>query len=147
MVELEIDLNQRIGEWDVIQESGSQLTPLYGPGYTGMRNLGNSCYMNSVMQVLFTIPDFQRRSVALATVVTGTLLYMPSSLFQTFSAGQWPWQLLSRELCYTGPLHYSRLSAQVSGLGNCCHRDFVIQALFIIPDFQGGSFTIATVVA
>nr|KAG5700196.1 hypothetical protein BaRGS_011039 [Batillaria attramentaria] len=60
MVELEIDLNQRIGEWDVIQEAGSQLTPLYGPGYTGMRNLGNSCYMNSVMQVLFTIPDFQR---------------------------------------------------------------------------------------
>ncbi|KAL8584111.1 hypothetical protein ACOMHN_011726 [Nucella lapillus] len=63
MVELEIDLNQRIGEWDVIQESGSQLTPLFGPGYTGMRNLGNSCYMNSVMQVLFTIPDFRHRYV------------------------------------------------------------------------------------
>lgn len=61
MVELEIDLNQRIGEWDVIQEAGSNLTPLYGPGYTGMRNLGNSCYMNSVMQVLFTIPDFRKR--------------------------------------------------------------------------------------
>lgn len=28
-------------------------------GYTGMRNLGNSCYMNSVMQVLFTLKDFQ----------------------------------------------------------------------------------------
>lgn len=63
MVELEIDLNQRIGEWDVIQEAGSNLTPLYGPGYTGMRNLGNSCYMNSVMQVLFTIPDFRKRYV------------------------------------------------------------------------------------
>ncbi|CAI9740629.1 ubiquitin carboxyl-terminal hydrolase 5-like [Octopus vulgaris] len=61
MVELEIDLNQKIGEWDVIQESGSQLTPLYGPGCTGMRNLGNSCYMNSVMQVIFTIPDFQEK--------------------------------------------------------------------------------------
>lgn len=73
MVELEIDLNQRIGEWDVIQESGSQLIPLYGPGYTGMRNLGNSCYMNSVMQVLFTIPDFQHRSVVLATVAIETL--------------------------------------------------------------------------
>ncbi|XP_076451842.1 ubiquitin carboxyl-terminal hydrolase 5-like [Babylonia areolata] len=63
MVELEIDLNQRIGEWDVIQESGSKLTPLYGPGYTGMRNLGNSCYLNSVMQVLFTVPDFKHRYV------------------------------------------------------------------------------------
>ena len=70
MVELEIDLNQRIGEWDVIQESGSHLTPLYGPGYTGMRNLGNSCYMNSVMQVLFSVPDFQRRSVTMATAAT-----------------------------------------------------------------------------
>ena len=61
MTELEIDINQKIGEWDVIQESGSTLTPLYGAGYTGMRNLGNSCYMNSVMQVLFSIPDFQAR--------------------------------------------------------------------------------------
>ncbi len=61
MAELEIDLNQRIGEWDRIQESGSKLVPVYGPGYTGMRNLGNSCYMNSVMQVLFTVPDFVRK--------------------------------------------------------------------------------------
>ena len=61
MIELEIDLNQKVGEWDVIQEAGSKLTPMYGPGYTGMRNLGNSCYMNSVMQVVFTIPDFQIR--------------------------------------------------------------------------------------
>ena len=61
MAELEIDLNQRVGEWDRIQESGSKLVPLYGPGYTGMRNLGNSCYINSVMQVIFTLPDFLRK--------------------------------------------------------------------------------------
>jgi len=61
MTELEIDINQKIGEWDVIQESGSSLTPVHGAGYTGMRNLGNSCYMNSVMQVLMTLPDFQHR--------------------------------------------------------------------------------------
>ncbi|ELT92166.1 hypothetical protein CAPTEDRAFT_182887 [Capitella teleta] len=58
MAELEIDLNQRVGEWDVIQEAGSQLEPLHGPGFTGIRNLGNSCYMNSIMQVMFTLPDF-----------------------------------------------------------------------------------------
>ncbi|GFW95543.1 ubiquitin carboxyl-terminal hydrolase 5 [Trichonephila clavipes] len=58
MVELEIDLNQRIGEWAIIQESGTKLVPLFGPGYTGLENLGNSCYLNSVMQVLFNIPDF-----------------------------------------------------------------------------------------
>ena len=61
MAELEIDLNQRVGEWDVIQESGSQLKPVYGPGYTGIKNLGNSCYMNSVMQTMFTVPDFVKK--------------------------------------------------------------------------------------
>lgn len=61
MTELEIDMNQRIGEWELIQESGVQLKPLYGPGFTGIRNLGNSCYLNSVVQVLFSIPDFQRK--------------------------------------------------------------------------------------
>jgi len=64
MAELEIDLNQKVGEWDRIQESGSKLVPLYGPGFTGMRNLGNSCYMNSVMQVLFSIPDFLNKYFA-----------------------------------------------------------------------------------
>ncbi|XP_064642772.1 ubiquitin carboxyl-terminal hydrolase 5-like [Lineus longissimus] len=63
MVELEIDLNQKVGEWDIIQESNSKLAPVYGPGFTGMKNLGNSCYMNSVMQVLFSFPDFRRRYV------------------------------------------------------------------------------------
>ncbi|XP_041125466.1 ubiquitin carboxyl-terminal hydrolase 5 isoform X1 [Polyodon spathula] len=64
MTELEIDMNQRIGEWEVIQESGGALQPLCGPGYTGMKNLGNSCYLNSVMQVLFSVPDFQSTYVA-----------------------------------------------------------------------------------
>lgn len=54
-------MNQRIGEWELIQESGVSLKPLFGPGYTGIRNLGNSCYLNSVVQVLFSIPDFQRK--------------------------------------------------------------------------------------
>uniref|UniRef100_A0A3B3S9B0 Ubiquitin carboxyl-terminal hydrolase n=1 Tax=Paramormyrops kingsleyae TaxID=1676925 RepID=A0A3B3S9B0_9TELE len=64
MTELEIAVNQRVGEWEVIQESGATLRPLSGPGLTGMKNLGNSCYLNSVMQVLFTVPDFQRKYVS-----------------------------------------------------------------------------------
>ena len=59
MLELELDYNQRIGEWSVMTESDSQLKPLYGPGFTGLINLGNSCYLNSVIQVMFSIPEFQ----------------------------------------------------------------------------------------
>jgi len=45
MVELEIDVNKKF-EYSTITESGTQLVPIYGPGYTGMKNLGNTCYMN-----------------------------------------------------------------------------------------------------
>ena len=61
MIEIEIYYNQRIGEWAIIQEADSKLIPLFGPEFTGLANLGNSCYLNSVMQVIFSIPDFQKR--------------------------------------------------------------------------------------
>lgn len=61
MVELEIDINEKLGEWSVIQEEGKDLEPVSGAGFTGLTNLGNSCYMNSVLQVLFSIEEFQAR--------------------------------------------------------------------------------------
>uniref|UniRef100_A0ABM5G3U1 Ubiquitin carboxyl-terminal hydrolase n=1 Tax=Pogona vitticeps TaxID=103695 RepID=A0ABM5G3U1_9SAUR len=57
------DIKPRVSEWEVIQESGMKLKPMYGPGYTGMKNLGNSCYINSVLQAIFSIPEFQRAYV------------------------------------------------------------------------------------
>ncbi|KAE8747199.1 hypothetical protein FOCC_FOCC006066 [Frankliniella occidentalis] len=81
MVELELSLNQKMGEWSTLQESGSQLKPLYGPGYTGLANLGNSCYLNSVMQVIFAIPDFVERFVEEAPIIFHNIPADPSSDF------------------------------------------------------------------
>ena len=62
MTELEIEANMSLkAEWDTIQEAGEKLTPLFGAGYTGMVNLGNSCYMNSLMQTLFSMDEFKSR--------------------------------------------------------------------------------------
>ncbi|KAJ8278323.1 hypothetical protein GJAV_G00086380 [Gymnothorax javanicus] len=57
------EVRPRVSEWEVIQESGMKLKAVYGSGYTGIRNLGNSCYLSATMQVLFSIPEFQRAYV------------------------------------------------------------------------------------
>ncbi|VDK41760.1 unnamed protein product [Anisakis simplex] len=56
-LELELDLNQK-WEWAMCQEDGANLQLAYGPGLTGMINIGSSCYMNSSIQMLLEVPDF-----------------------------------------------------------------------------------------
>ena len=34
------------------------MKPLEGPGLTGLNNLGNSCYLNAVFQVIFSLSEF-----------------------------------------------------------------------------------------
>jgi len=48
-------------KWDAVLEEGKEAELVFGPGNTGLDNLGNSCYMSSVVQCLFTLPSFQRR--------------------------------------------------------------------------------------
>ncbi|KAG8045863.1 hypothetical protein GUJ93_ZPchr0008g11449 [Zizania palustris] len=58
--ERELDHNTNF-DWNRIQESGKDAEPLYGPGFTGFVNLGNSCYMASVLQVMFSTHPFISR--------------------------------------------------------------------------------------
>ncbi|KAF5371409.1 hypothetical protein D9615_009657 [Tricholomella constricta] len=60
MTELQIEQNLKY-DFSLTNEEGKALEPLFGPGLTGLANLGNSCYMASVLQTLFSLPAFQAR--------------------------------------------------------------------------------------
>lgn len=60
LTEMQIEQNLK---WDfsMTTEDGRELKPLCGPGLTGLKNLGNSCYLASTLQCLFDMPSFQQR--------------------------------------------------------------------------------------
>lgn len=60
LTEMQIEQNLK---WDfsMTTEDGKELKPLFGPGLTGLKNLGNSCYLASIMQCLFDMPSFRER--------------------------------------------------------------------------------------
>ncbi|KAI0686470.1 ubiquitinyl hydrolase [Cytidiella melzeri] len=60
MTELQIEHNLQF-DFSLTDESGNALEPVFGPGLTGLANLGNSCYMASVIQTVFSLPSFQTR--------------------------------------------------------------------------------------
>lgn len=60
LTEMQIEQNMK---WDfsMTSEDGRELKPLFGPGLTGLKNLGNSCYLASIVQCLFDLPAFKSR--------------------------------------------------------------------------------------
>lgn len=55
---LEMNLNATLSKQ---LEDGKELIQVWGPMNTGIQNLGNSCYMNSVLQVLFSQEEFRNK--------------------------------------------------------------------------------------
>lgn len=60
MTELQLEQNLKF-DFNMTGEDGKELEPVYGPGLTGLQNLGNSCYMASVLQSIFSLPPFHAR--------------------------------------------------------------------------------------
>ncbi|KAL1706044.1 hypothetical protein EV121DRAFT_257779 [Schizophyllum commune] len=60
MTELQIEHNLKY-DFSLTSEDGKALEPLFGAGLTGLSNLGNSCYMASVLQTVFSLPAFRER--------------------------------------------------------------------------------------
>jgi ubiquitin carboxyl-terminal hydrolase 5/13 len=58
MGELEYDYSSQF-DFNKITEAGTNLVPAYGPGHTGILNIGNSCYLASVVQCLMSFLPFQ----------------------------------------------------------------------------------------
>ncbi|KAL8703553.1 MAG: hypothetical protein Q9201_003257 [Fulgogasparrea decipioides] len=60
LTEMQIEQNLK-WEFSMTTEDGKELKPIFGEGFTGLKNLGNSCYLASVLQCLFSTPAFAKR--------------------------------------------------------------------------------------
>ena len=60
MTELHLEANLSLTLSKVLEE-GKTLIPVFGSDRTGMINLGNTCYMNSTVQVLKRVKELRDR--------------------------------------------------------------------------------------
>ena len=60
LTEMSVDENMR-WEFSMTDENGHEFQKLFGEGFTGLKNLGNSCYLASSLQCLFDLAQFKER--------------------------------------------------------------------------------------
>jgi ubiquitin carboxyl-terminal hydrolase 5/13 len=60
LMEMQVEHNLK-WEFSMTTEDGRELTPVFGPAFTGLANLGNSCYLSSIMQCIFSVAGFRER--------------------------------------------------------------------------------------
>ena len=68
MSELDIELNMHY-DWNKIIDDGCEKTRISGAGFVGLKNIGSSCYLNAVVQVLCSLPELINRYVDSAHVI------------------------------------------------------------------------------
>ncbi|GAA5875619.1 hypothetical protein JCM16303_000684 [Sporobolomyces ruberrimus] len=82
MTELQVEQNMNF-DFAMTGADGKELEPVFGPGLTGLKNLGNSCYMASSLQSLFSLPVFQDRYLTSFFTHTPSCTNLnPSSCFE-----------------------------------------------------------------
>ena len=82
MAELQIDLNKGF-EFDKITEAGAELEPVSGARRVGLKNMGNTCYVNSVLQVLKEVPFLDETYRGKSQEIFNTAPADPTSDFPT----------------------------------------------------------------
>lgn len=60
LTEMQIEHNMK-WEFSMTSGDGHGLSPVFGPEFTGLANLGNSCYLSSVIQCIFSLQEFRQR--------------------------------------------------------------------------------------
>mmetsp|Transcript_2922 Transcript_2922/g.4487 ORF Transcript_2922/g.4487 Transcript_2922/m.4487 type:complete len:837 (+) Transcript_2922:95-2605(+) len=69
MTQLSIEAQSKAFEASLITGEGEKQEVATGVGYQGLVNFGNTCYLNSTFQLLFSVPEFKKRYVEFASRV------------------------------------------------------------------------------
>lgn len=79
-MQINLDININFALSKLVQGKQKE-EPLYGAGFTGINNIGNTCYMNSVLQVLNSVPEYQHQYYKNGVQHTQTCKKIPGDCF------------------------------------------------------------------